>query len=172
MVLSQSLFQRQHKLHVSNSFPGDICLILETSFASAIQCLETLEPSYYLFSHPPTCLSPLPVPVVGSTHMYTPSLSRKLLFAKSEWNSDFQRVSLVSRSNSHLMKKDASVHAGAAREGLWCPFRSFWAPRKTNNWLCSPQPHPASVAFLPFLSPLWVAPQTSFYSSLPTSGET
>lgn len=83
MVLSQSLFQRQHRLHVSDSFPGDICLILETGFGSAIQYLETLEPSYYLFKQPSTHVSPpLPVSVFVSTHMCTPSLSRKLLFAK------------------------------------------------------------------------------------------
>lgn len=35
---------------------------------------------------------------------------------------------------------------------------SIWAARKTHNWLHSPQPHPASVTFLPSLSPHWVAP--------------
>lgn len=145
------------KLCKCHPVPGDTRAIL-LSFQTAIH--PHVSPLYqFLWLGVHTC-----------THL--PSLSRKLLFAKSEWNSDFQRVSLVSRSNSHLMKKDASVHAGAVREGLRCPFRSFWAPRKTNNWLCSPQPHPASVAFLPFLSPPWVAPQTSFHSSLPTSGET
>lgn len=56
--------------------------------------------------------------------------------------------------------------------GLPSLLPSIWAPRKTHNWLRSPQPHPASVAFLPFLSPRWVAPQPRFYTSLPTRGET
>lgn len=61
---------------------------------------------------------------------------------------------------------------GAEREGPPSLLTSIWAPSKTHNWLRSPQPHPASVTFLPFLSPHWVAPQPSFYTSLPTSGET
>lgn len=44
-------------MHVSDSFSGDICLILETIFGSAILYLETLEPSYYLFKQPSTHVS-------------------------------------------------------------------------------------------------------------------
>lgn len=73
MVLSQSLFQRQHRLHVSDSFPGDICLILETGFGSAIQYLETLEPSYYLFKQPSTHVSLPSTSFCGCeyTHVHT-----------------------------------------------------------------------------------------------------
>lgn len=65
------------------------------------------------------CLLPLPLSVVISTHMRTPSLSRKLLFANSEWNSDFQRVSLVSSLKSYLTKNDPSVcMLGLAERGF------------------------------------------------------
>lgn len=47
---------------------------------------------------------------------------------------------------------------GAEREGPPSLLTSISAPGKTHNWLHSPQPHPASVTFLPFLSPHWVAP--------------
>ena len=47
---------------------------------------------------------------------------------------------------------------GAEREGPPSLLTSISAPGKTHNWLHSLQPHPASVTFLPFLSPHWVAP--------------
>lgn len=47
---------------------------------------------------------------------------------------------------------------GAEGEGPPSLLTSILAPRKTHNWLHSPQPHPASVTFLPFLNPHWVAP--------------
>lgn len=172
MVLSQSLFQRQHRLQVSDSFSGDICLILEKGFGSAIQYLETLEPSYYLFKQP-TCLSPLPVSVVVSTHTCKPSLSRKLLFAKSERNSDFQRVSLVSSFSSYLTKKDPSVCKLALGERGFHIHSHVSGPQEKPTTGCAlPSPtQPQSHSFPSWAHPGWPQ-QTSFHSSLPTSGET
>lgn len=107
--------------------------------------------------YPTMYLSPLPVSVVLSTHMRTPSLSRKLLFAKSEWNSDFQRVSLVSSLNSYLTKKDLVCMLGLGERGFHI-HSHLLGPKKSPQLAVSPWPHPASITFLPFLSPPWVAP--------------
>lgn len=82
--------------------------------------------------------------------MHTPSLSRKLLFAKSEWNSDFQRVSLVSSSNSHLTKKDASVRAGAVKRGASVSIQIFLGPKK-NQQLAVLSLAPPSLSHIPSL---------------------
>lgn len=81
--------------------------------------------------------------------MHTPSLSRKLLFAKSEWNSDFQRVSLVSSSNSHLTKKDASVRWGCER-GASVSIQIFLGPKK-NQQLAVLSLAPPNLSHIPSL---------------------
>lgn len=109
-------------------------------------------------SNPPTCLPPLPVSVVVNTYMRTPSLSRKLVFAKSEWNSDFQRVFLVSSSNSYLTKKDTSVCMLGLERGASVTIHIFLGPKKNPQLAVLSLAPPNLSTFLPFLSPPWVAP--------------
>ena len=163
-VLSQSRFQRQRSPHVSDSFTPGICL---NSSGRALQ-VPSSAGKYWgrltrLIKHCSTHV-PLPPPAPmamcahARTHTRTPSPSRKLLFAKSEWNSDFQRVSLACSSTATRRRKVLVCVVGTEREGPPSLLTSISAPRKTHNWLHSRQPHPASVTFLPFLSPHWVAP--------------
>lgn len=85
MVLSQSLFQRQHRLHVSDSFLEDICLILETDFGSAIQYLETLEPSYYLFKQQSTHVSPPSTSFCGCEYIHAHTFPKQEASLCQKW---------------------------------------------------------------------------------------